>query len=180
MSDVLTIARPYAKAIFDMAKVTRLYNDWEKSLKLLAMITKDANMVRVIKDPMIITAEKAEFVIEVGGEHFNAASKTLIRLLALNDRLLLAPEIHTLYVKYRHEEEQMLEVSVCSAIALNSAQKTQLQTAIGSYFNKTVILHWQEDPTLLGGIVVRAGDKVFDGSIRGRLQTLHTLLTTHQ
>ena len=173
MSEKSTLARPYAKAIFQLAKEKNNYQEWIIFFNVLISIISNKKVFDLIKTPMIAASEKAQFIIEVGGKSFNEQEKEFVRMLAKNNKLLIVSSIRILYEQYRAEEEQTLEVEVCSAFVLQEKQKEQLTKVLSKYFNKKVKTHWKQDEVLIGGFIVRAKDKVFDGSIRGQLQRLH-------
>lgn len=179
MSQALTVARPYAKAIFQLAKDSGQYKKWAALLQVLAIMVQDSQVIALIKAPMVAKVDKVEFIITVMPELFDAEGKNLIVTLVEQERLLLVPEIYALYEQYYAEEQQTITVDVCSATPLDQTQKDMFVIAISKYFKKNVVLQWRADLSLIGGVVVRSGDKVFDGSLRGKLQLLHKELISH-
>ena len=173
MSEKNTLARPYAKAIFQLAKEKNKYQEWVMFFNVLINIVSNQKVLNLIKNPMIAASEKAQFIIEVGEKSFNEREKELVRMLAKNHRLLIVSAIRTLYEQYRAEEEQTLEVEVCSAVVLQEEQQQELTKVFRKYFNKKIKAQWTQDKELIGGFIVKAHDKVFDGSIRGQLKRLH-------
>lgn len=179
MAEMHTLARPYAKAVFQVAKATNSYQEWAIFLDSLATIVTNSQIVQLLKNPMISKLEKANFVAELGDHVFSQEAKALIKLLAEHGRLLLAPEIQALYAQYRAEAEQTITALICSATCLTLEQQEQIHQAVSNYFKKTIICTWTQDPKLIGGFIVKAADEVFDGSIRGQLQALHKELVAH-
>ncbi len=179
MAEALTIARPYAKAIFELAKAQGQYKKWTDLLDLLSVIVRDPQVEALIKAPMVPSIDKASFIATMDNKIFDEQGRELVQILVAAGRLLVVPEISALYEKYCAEEKQTLVVDVCSAIPLEPKQKEELQLTIAKYFHKTVLVSWREDPSLIGGMIVKAEDKVFDGSVRGQLQALHKELVAH-
>jgi len=103
--------------------------------------------------------------------------QNFVRVLAENHRLLLLPEIATHYEELRAAVENTLDVEVISAVTLSDAQADKLKQALSTRLKRTVRMQNSVDSTLLGGAVVRAGDLVIDGSLKGRLERLATDLT---
>lgn len=179
MTEAHTLARPYAKAIFQLAKSSCSYQEWAGFLQMLATIVADQCMVKLIKNPMVSVEDKAKFVIEIGGDRFNEQAQAFIHLLAEYNRLLIGAEIYELYEQYRAEAEQTVTVEICSAAALDVKQKEQVHIAMSKYFNKTIACTWMQDSSLIGGFIAKAEDEVFDGSIRGQLKALRKELVSH-
>jgi F-type H+-transporting ATPase subunit delta len=117
-------------------------------------------------------------VTDVAGDTLNGGMQNFVRVLAENHRLLLLPEIATQYEELRSEVENTIDVAVVSAIALSSEQQDKLAQALSARLKRKVHMHTSVDAALVGGAVVRAGDLVIDGSLKGRLQRLATDLTS--
>jgi F-type H+-transporting ATPase subunit delta len=179
MTEVHTVARPYAKAVFQLAERAVSSQEWSDTLQLIAAIISDQRTKLLLKNPMVTVAEKAKFVIDVGGAKFNEQAKAFINLLATSGRLLISAEIYALYEQYRIEAERTLIVEICSAIVLDTKQREQIHNAVSKYFGKTIICNWTQDPSLIGGFIAKADDEVFDGSIRGQLRALYREMVAH-
>jgi F-type H+-transporting ATPase subunit delta len=173
-----TIARPYAKAAFEYARDARAFADWSRGLQLAAEIVADARVAALAKNPELTTAQVADFVIGVAGDRLNPGMQNFVRVLATNRRLLLLPEIAAHYEVFRAEVENTVDAEVISAVKLDAAQAEKLATAISARLKRRVNMHNTVDAALLGGAVIRAGDLVIDGSLRGRLERLETDLTS--
>ena len=176
MAESTTLARPYAKAVFQLAKASGDYTAWSEILQVLALLVQDKQVVALIADPGLAAEKKVDLLVNCGVKLFADSAKELVQLLVANGRLLLAAEIYALYEQYRAAEEHTLAVDVCLATAASAEEKEMLQAAVSKYFNRRAIISWRQDPSLIGGLVVKAEDKVFDGSIRAQLQALHTEL----
>jgi F-type H+-transporting ATPase subunit delta len=171
-----TIARPYAKAAFEYARDSRAFAEWSEGLKSAAEIVADPRVAALTKDPEWSQADLVSIITDVAGAKLNAGMQNFVRVLAENHRLLLLPEIAAHYEELRSEVENTIDVEVISAVALDAAQTEKLKLALGTRLKRQVRMQNSVDPALLGGAVVRAGDLVIDGSLKGRLQRLATEL----
>jgi F-type H+-transporting ATPase subunit delta len=171
-----TIARPYAKAAFQYAQDAKAFADWSQGLKAAADIVADPRVAALTKSPQSSQADLVSLIADVAGNKLNAGMQNFVRVLAENHRLLLLPEIAAHYEALRSEVENTIDVEVVSAVALNSAQADKLSQALSARLKRKVRMQNSVDATLLGGAVVRAGDLVIDGSLKGRLQRLATEL----
>jgi F-type H+-transporting ATPase subunit delta len=171
-----TIARPYAKAAFQYAQDAKAFAEWSQGLQAAAEIVADPRVAALSKSPQSSQADLVSFIAEVAGNKLNAGMQNFVRVLAENHRLLLLPEIAAHYEALRADVENTIDVEVVSAVALNSAQADKLSQALSARLKRKVRMQNSVDATLLGGAVVRAGDLVIDGSLKGRLQRLATEL----
>jgi F-type H+-transporting ATPase subunit delta len=171
-----TIARPYAKAAFQYALDAKAFADWSQGLKAAAEIVADPRVAALTKSPQSSQADLVSLIADVAGNKLNAGMQNFVHVLAENHRLLLLPEIAAHYEALRSDVENTIDVEVVSAVALNSAQTDKLSQALGVRLKRKVRMQNSVDATLLGGAVVRAGDLVIDGSLKGRLQRLATEL----
>jgi F-type H+-transporting ATPase subunit delta len=171
-----TIARPYAKAAFQFAQDAKAFADWSQGLKAAADIVADPRVAALTKSPQSSQADVVSLIADVAGNKLNAGMQNFVRVLAENHRLLLLPEIAAHYEALRSEVENTIDVEVVSAVALNGAQADKLSQALSARLKRKVRMQNSVDATLLGGAVVRAGDLVIDGSLKGRLQRLATEL----
>jgi len=172
MAELTTLARPYAKAAFEYAQAHQQLASWSAMLGLAAAISQDETMQRVLAAPRLTSAEKASAFNEVAGDKFDAQVQNFISVLSENNRLALLPEIAALFEQYKAEQEQTVEVEVTSAFALNQEQQDKLAKVLSARLSREVRLHVVEDASLIGGVVIRAGDLVIDGSVRGKLAKL--------
>jgi F-type H+-transporting ATPase subunit delta len=171
-----TIARPYAKAAFQYARAANAFAAWSQGLKALAEIVADSRVAELTKAPSLTGTDLADLVIEVAGAKLDAGMQNFVRVLAENHRLLLLPEIAAHYEGLRAAVENTADVEVISAVPLSEAQAKKLEQALSARLKRQVRMRTAVDATLLGGAVVRAGDLVIDGSLKGRLERLATEL----
>jgi F-type H+-transporting ATPase subunit delta len=173
-----TIARPYAKAAFHYAEDAKAFSDWSQGLKATAEIVADPRVAALTKSPQWSLADLVSVIADVAGNKLNPAMQNFVRVLAENHRLLLLPEVSAHYEVLRAAVENTVDVEVVSAVPLDAAQADKLKAALSTRLKRQVRMHNSVDSTLLGGAVVRAGDLVIDGSLKGRLERLATDLTS--
>ncbi len=178
MAERATIARPYAKAAFEYARDAKGVAGWSQALKTASEIVSDPRVAALTKSPAWTSADLVGLVTDVAGSKLDAGMQNFVRVLAENRRLLLLPEISTHYEALRSAVENTIDVEVISAVPLDSAQKEKLSAALSTRLKRQVRMQNSVDSTLLGGAVVRAGDLVIDGSLKGRLERLATDLTS--
>lgn len=172
MAELTTIARPYAKAAFLYASDNNALDKWEDSLALLAALVEEPTLSAALEDPRLGSADKAALLTEVCGEELAEGGSNLIAQLADNKRLGLLPVIHQLYHELKAKQQQFADVEVLSAFELNDAETEKLVAALKKRLGVEVRVNTKVDQSLIGGVLVRAGDTVIDNSVRGRLQKL--------
>jgi len=177
MSELITVARPYAQAAFDLARENNTLSKWSETLAFTAAVSIDPQMREAVNNPALTAQQRGQLFIDVCSDQLDASGKNFINLLAENDRLPALPEIAELFETLRADEEGSIEASVVSAIALSDAQQSLIIEALKKRFDCEVTLSCEVDESLLGGAIVHAGDTVIDGSVRGRLeQFAHALV----
>lgn len=177
MSDSTTIARPYAKAIFEQALSDKKLAEWSENLLCLAQAITTAEGTQFIANPASTAEQQMELLNAVCSARAQDEDKSLtnlIALLATNKRLMLLPDIYALYEAHRAEQEKTLEVDVLSFSDVSAEQQQKMIESLSKRLQRSVSLKISIDPSLLGGAVIRAGDLVIDGSVRGKLNKLRT------
>jgi F-type H+-transporting ATPase subunit delta len=172
MAERITIARPYAKAVFQLAQQAGRLPQWSAALHACAEIVVDPRVHALLSHPGVSAAELAELVTGVAGAQLDEQARNLIATLAANRRLSYLPEIAARYEQLRADAERTVEVTVTSAVELSAEQRAAYTTALSRRLGRQVRLHCETDPSLLGGAVVRADDLVIDGSVRAALSQL--------
>ncbi len=172
MAELTTLARPYAKAAFEYAQANQQMTQWSELLGLAAAVSQDTTVQSVLKAPRLTSTDKASTFIEVCGDKFSAEVRNFLTIVSENNRLELLPEIAALFDLYKAEQERSVDVDVTSAFALNDEQQDKLAKVLSARLGREVRLHAAEDASLIGGVVIRAGDLVIDGSVRGKLAKL--------
>ncbi len=172
MAELSTIARPYAKAAFEYACDKGQLAQWAEQLATAAAVTRDSAMGTVLNNPALTVEQQARTFNQVCGEELGVEVGNFISILASNKRLSLLPEIHSLFVRYKASQEKSVDVEVISAFDLADATRDKLADVLGKKLEREVKVRTSTDSGLLGGVLIRAGDLVIDGSVRGRLNKL--------
>ncbi len=172
MAERITIARPYAKAVFKLAQSQKRLAPWAEAINFAASVVTDQRVASLLNNPAVSASQLAGLVSEVGGDRLDEQARNFISTLAANRRLGYLPEIAARYAQLRADAERKVEVTVTSAVELSEAQKSQYTAALAKRLGREVHLSCQTDPQLLGGAVVRADDLVIDGSVRAGLTQL--------
>ena len=177
MADKSTIARPYAKAAFEDARDHERLGPWSDALRTAAAVVSDSRVEALVGNPRVTPEELAALVIAIGGPGLDDQGRNFVRTLADNRRLPLLPEISALFDELKSDAEGVVDVTVTSAAPLDDSQRGKLTAALERRLRRSVRLHCATDPALIGGAVLRAGDLVIDGSLRGRLERIAYELT---
>jgi len=177
MAEKSTIARPYAKALFELALERKMLGAWSEALALVAAVASDERVKKLLTSPRVTIEQLADFVIDVAGDKLDEVGRNFIRVLTANRRLGFLPEIAAVYEKLKAAEENTVDVTVTSAVTLDMEQQQRFSQAMSARLKRDVRLHCEVDSTLLGGAVLRANDLVIDGSLRGQLERLNAELT---
>ena len=172
MSELSTLARPYAEAVFRLAQGEKDLAGWSSRLQSLALIVSDAQVARLIADPAVAADRVAGLIVEVAGSDLGERGSNFVKVLAENDRLSLLPEIASQFETLKADAEGTLEATITSAQELSQAQLDELVAGLKARFNRAVNVQVAVDPELIGGAVIAIGDQVIDGSVKGRLQRL--------
>ena len=174
MAERVTIARPYAKALFAMARDAKRLPQWSQGLAVAAAVSADERVKPLFGDPHVAPEQLVELITGIGGEAIDGEMRKALAVLAANRRLNLLPEIAQLYEQMRSEHERVLDVTLSSAVALSAEQRERFAAALRKRFQRDVRLHTEVDSSLLGGAVLRADDLMIDGSVQGGLAQLAT------
>ena len=177
MSSLTTLARPYAKAAFELANGDSNLAAWDDMLAAVATVTSDDDMADWLQSPHS-TAEKAvEIIVETMGGEVDPRFQGYLGVLADNGRLSLCAEISRMFEEFRQQAEKRLQVRVVSAVALQDSEAERMQAALAKRFDREITLKNEVDADVIGGAIIYAGDQVIDGSLQGRLNRLETSLS---
>jgi len=176
VADRATIARPYARAAFAHAREAKDLAAWSKLLGSAAAGAKDSRVARLIGNPHVTGDELVALLGGLSNGAGGEAGTNFLRALAANRRLALLPEIAEQFERLRADVEGIVDVEVVAARAIEAPQQKRLESALAKRLGRAVRMHTRIDGTLLGGAVVRAGDLVIDGSLKGRLERLGSAL----
>ena len=174
MKENITLGRPYALAAFRHAVQIGALPQWSRMLMLLSGLVSDRQMTRIITDPRVSKEKLEDLLLDLCAEELELASggDNFIRLLVANGRVLLAGTISKLFEQERQRSEGRIEVRVISAFPLDSDAETRLSDTVAKWLEREVDLSVSVDDSLIGGVIIHAGDTVVDASLRGRLQAL--------
>ncbi len=172
MSELSQVARPYAKAVFDLAKDAKDYTKWTDQLAFLQAIMADEQLVQVLEDPNISNEQAGELVLSIGKGKLDKEGQNLVKLMAKNERLAAMNDVNQQFLEMRDNAEQVIEAQLITATKVDAEQKIAFEAALSRRLGKKIKLESQVDKDLIGGAVVRAGDWVVDGSVKAQLQDL--------
>ena len=175
MAESVTIARPYAEAVFRTAKESGAQGTWSQRLQRLALIAQDGDMAAVMGNPQLSAEQVANLVISLCEDN-DAVLANLVRTLAENRRLALLPEISRLFDLAKSQEEGIKEAVVRSAFPIDDTQVKALLQELEARFGTKLTARVEIDESLIGGVRVTVGDQVLDASVRGKLDAMAVAL----
>ena len=172
MAELATLARPYAKAVFDIAKRSSQLDKWSRSLKVVAATGEIPKVATMLASPEVGEQQKAFKLADLCEDEIDGLGRKFLNVLADNKRLSLLGEIQAQFEVLKALDERSLDVHVVSAFAIDDAELDKIKRALHARFDKEISMTTEVDQSLIGGAVIRAGDTVIDGSVRGRLNKL--------
>ena len=175
MSDLTTIARPYAKAAFDFAVEKGELSQWAEMLTFAAEVTRNET-IQDILDSGYAADKLTEIFLSVCGEQLNETGQNLIKVMAENGRLKALPAVCDEFLLLKSELEKTIDAAVVSAVELDDSQLEAISAKLEQRLSRKVKLNCSVDETLIAGVVIRAGDLVIDNSVRGKLDRLSDTL----
>ena len=175
MSEFVTVARPYAKAAFDFAVENLALDRWQNMLAFSAEVARNEQIAELLSGA-VAPIELAKTFIAVCGDQLDEAGQNLIKVMAENGRLPVLPEVLEQFIQLRAALESTVDVDVISANTLSEQQLSKIAAAMEKRLSRKVKLNCKIDKSVMAGVVIRAGDMVIDGSIRGRLERLADVL----
>jgi F-type H+-transporting ATPase subunit delta len=185
MAENITLARPYAQALFDTARESGALAQWSAALNGLAQVARDAGAHRYLANPGLTDAERVAFLVSVlagavddGGVLASQPGQNFLRLAAENDRLDVLVEIAERFDILKAQAERTIQVSIVTATPIDAELAQRIGQSLEKRLGRGVELNLSVDPDLIGGAVIRAEDQVIDGSVRSRLQSLSQALVS--
>ncbi|MBL4712813.1 MAG: F0F1 ATP synthase subunit delta [Gammaproteobacteria bacterium] len=172
MSDYTTAARPYANAVYDIANETSSLSSWSDALANTAAVINDDQISELLDDPETGKTEKGELIIKVLGDKLNSAQQNLIKLMAENGRLMLFSDVVTQFEVARAKAENKIEAEVTSAFELSAEQTSELVKTLKNKLGCDITLTTTVDESLIGGVIIKAGDTIIDASMKSQLDSL--------
>ena len=175
MSEMTSIARPYAKAAFDFAVESQTVSNWNEMLGFAAEVAKNQDIITFLSgshSPEITS----DLFIKVCGEQLNENGQNFIKVLAENGRLVALPAVADLFEELKAQYENEIEVDITSATAITAEQETAVSAALEKRLARKIKLNCNVDNAVVGGLLIKAGDTVIDATIRGKLDRLSHVL----
>ena len=172
MAEAITVARPYAEAVYKHAVANESLAQWANMLQLAAMIAEDDEVKMLIGNPIITAKQLGAIFLEIGKNKFNSEAENLVTLLAENKRIFILPQISQLFEQLKAQHEGVLEAKIVSAFALEGKQLKKLVDDLEIKFKRKIDAQVSIDPELIGGVKVEIGDEILDASIRGKLEAM--------
>lgn len=174
MSQAITLARPYARALFLLAKEAGLLKSVSESLSFSAQASVVPELAVLLGNPRVSDAQLLDLLSPVEA---NETMQRFLTVLAENNRLALLPEVSELFEQLRAESERVLKANITSAVVLSDAELSKLTDALKKRFGRDVEVQTSVDASLIGGSIIDTGDLVIDGSVRNKLARLNAGLT---
>ncbi|MEB3753164.1 F0F1 ATP synthase subunit delta [Acinetobacter sp. MD2(2019)] len=176
MAELLTLARPYAKAAFAYATEQNAADTWSTALQLLSAAVQDEAFSAYLSRPELTPSEQVELFAKILGENQTQAVSNFLTMLAENSRLTLLPEIAVEFEQLKSQNNNTVDVVIESAFPLTSVQEQLLAHALEKRFNAAVNVSVEVNAALIAGVVIRAGDQVIDDSALNKLEKMRTRL----
>lgn len=177
MAENVTLARPYAEAVFSLACEHGTLEQWSETLHRLAAVTSDIQVREWLSSPSVDNAKAVQTLQQAAGlESGDTEQGNFLQLLVENDRAQVLPEISALFTDLKNAHEGRKEALVTSAFAIDAGALKQLTADIEAHFKMKVHVTVEVDPELIGGVRICVGDEVIDASVRGKLATLASAL----
>ena len=176
MSELATLARPYAQAVFDLAIEAERLSAWSDWLSFLSVVITTPEMSELASNPRFSKAKLVDLLLELAQSQddleLDKSMQNLLKVMADNQRLAVLAEVSTQFEVLKAEKEGSIKVKVISTFAVKANQKKELTQALEKRFGKSVDIEVEIDRKLMGGWLIRANDQVIDLTVRGRMQQL--------
>jgi F-type H+-transporting ATPase subunit delta len=177
MAEVITLARPYAHAIYSLAKETDALDVWSEALVFLKSVANDATFQATVSAPDIQLTDVEDLFLSICSDQVTEEVRNFIRLLVRNGRLSVLDDVAKQYESLKADDEGVVSAIIKSAFDLDETQVRAITEILSKKLEKKISPSVTTDPNLIGGIKVYVGDKVWDASVRGRLQHMAATLT---
>ncbi|MBY5994233.1 F0F1 ATP synthase subunit delta [Ferrimonas balearica] len=175
MSELTTVARPYAKAAFEFAVEKQAVDHWAEMLAFLAEVTVNDTVANLLSG-QVNADQLAQIFIQIGGEQIDEHGQNLIKVMAENGRLVALPAVAQQFAQLREEWQKEVTADVQSATELDAEQQAKIAASLEQRLARKVKLNCSVNPDLIAGVIITAGDLVIDGSVRGKLSRLSDTL----
>lgn len=171
MSELSTVARPYAKAAFDFALEQGQLDKWQQMLQFSALVVSDEQVMDLINSSLA-SSKVSDTFIKICGEQLDQYGQNFIRVMADNKRLAVLPAVFDAFLELRAEQESIKNIEIVSANKLTKAQEAKIAKAMEKRLGTKVRITSSVDNSLIAGVIIHYDDVVIDGSSRGQLNRL--------
>lgn len=175
MFRLTTVARPYARAAFNFAVENKSVEHWQEMLEFVAIVSCNKQVYKFLSST-VDTETLFKIFIAICGDQLDQYGENFIHIMATHRRLLILPSVLQQFIELRNVLESTVKVNVFSAMRLSDKQQVKIIVALEKYLSRKVQLHCKIDKSILDGLMIRFGDIVIDGSVRGRLERLKVVL----
>lgn len=172
MAEAVTVARPYAEAVYKLAVAKNSLVEWSNMLQSASDIAQDKQIKILIGNPVVSAKQLADLLLEIGKNNFNQEARNFLMMVAENHRINVLPQISQLYEQLKAQHDGVLEANIVSAFEMNDRQLKKLISDLEQKFKRKIEAKVQVDPELIGGVKVEIGDEIFDASIRSKLEAM--------
>jgi F-type H+-transporting ATPase subunit delta len=172
MTELATLARPYAEASFKRAKETASTQQWSEALAFVAQVLHDGQLQGFLYNPRLGQERISQLLVDIVKDHVGVEVQNLLRLLVRNGKLSIVPELIKQFEQNKADDEGYVDVAITSAYPLNKTEQSRYVSMLEKRLQKKVHAQVTVDASLIGGVIAKAGDKVIDSSIRGQLHQL--------
>lgn len=177
MAEPVTVARPYAEAVFKLANESNALSTWADALANVDGVVADARVQACITDPNVSAQQLEGLVLGVVGDKLTGEARNFVQVLVQNRRLGLIAQIRDMFEALRREHEGTMEATVVSAMPLADGQLQSLVATLEKKYGRRITAKVELDPKLIGGLKIMVGDKVIDATVRGKLDAMAAALT---
>lgn len=172
MAEMITIARPYAKAVFALANEAQNFDVWSHDLELLTHVVQEEKVSAALTQPCASATSRQSLLLELVSKEISQSAQQLVVVLSENNRLLLLPMISQLYQELKLQMQKVVDTTIVSAKQLDDKQVNALVEMLKKHLNSDVSVTQEIDESLIGGVVIHAGDVMIDGSVKGKISKL--------
>jgi F-type H+-transporting ATPase subunit delta len=176
MAELATIARPYAEAAFELARDAQALPKWSEMMRFAATIVGDPRVAEALDNPRLDARAKASLLLSIAGDRIDGEARNFIRVLVEGERVMLLPQIATMFETLKDDAEATAKATIESAFEMNDAQVDELRRALEKRFGRKIEATVTVNPELIGGARVTVGDAVLDGSVQAKLAAMHAQL----
>ena len=170
-------ARRYAEAAFEIAERDDSMEAWLAALAIADERLSSAEVTRLLSNPAVPASSRVEILDRILADDVSGPPRSVLALMVQRGRFELLPDVAREFMRFYRLREGIVEATVTSAIALDAQEVEAIRERLVAITGDCVELHEEVDPALLGGVQVRVGDRLIDGSVRGRLERLRSDFT---